>query len=103
LKQYTTPTITITIEGASEILANADRVIVTFARNRYLYDLDGIVDGDTVTVSLTQEQTATLKGSIQVEVSVVTKNDNGSLNIIKSETMTMEVEPSIKQEIIEDE
>lgn len=71
MKQYTTPTVRITIPGREDLLEVADSVIVTASDGTLDIDMTPTIDGDTVTVTLTEEQTATLSvGPILFEVTI---------------------------------
>lgn len=96
MKQYTTPTIVITIAGAEDLLASARKVIVTFAKGNVNFDIVPIISGDKVLATLTQTQTAAFTGNVQVEVTIVDEDGR----VLKTKTLEANVEKSVKKKAI---
>ena len=99
IKQYTTPTFSITIsdENAAELIASADEIIVTVSDGTLDIDLTPSIEEDTLTVTMTQEQTESLAlGSLYIEATF----KFGS-RIIKTRTMTDELIEAVRDRVME--
>lgn len=71
MKQYTTPTVRIRLDGMEELLSEADTLVVTASDGETDIDLTPTVEGDILSVTLTEQQTAQLQvGKISFEVTL---------------------------------
>ena len=96
MKQYTTPTIQVTITGAEELLAAADDIILTVSDDVTDIDLNVTLDGDTVTAIMSELQTAQLQaGTVYVEVTI--KIDN---KVFKTKTLKTKLQEAIRNEVV---
>lgn len=107
MKTYTTPTVSMQLEGAEEVLASAERVILTARNGLYSVDKDwpegGLdVDGDTVSAKLTQGETARLgaavdkNGKAAIAFEVTVKFPDGT--VVKSETAYATIADAVRKE-----
>ena len=99
VKQYTTPTFEITIndENAEELISTADEIIVTVSDGTIDIDLVPEAEGDTLIVTMTQEQTEQLAlGVLQIEATF----KFGS-RIVKTRTMTDELIEAVRDRVME--
>lgn len=84
------------MEGYGDVLASADSVIVTVSDGTTDISLTPTIDNETITTSLTQEQTACLSvGSIFVEVTLSVAG-----HVFKSKTMKTRMEEAIRNEVM---
>lgn len=96
MKQYTTPTINVRMEGYGDVLSSADIIVVTVSDGTTDIDLIPTIDSETLTVTLTQEQTASLEvGPIFVEVTISVMG-----HVFKSKTMKTRMEEAIRDEVM---
>lgn len=96
MKQYTTPTIQVTITGAEELLAAADDIILTVSDDVTDIDLNVTLDGDTVTAIMSELQTAQLQaGTVYVEVTI--KIDD---KVFKTKTLKTKLQEAIRNEVV---
>lgn len=96
IKEYTTPTIDIALEGAADALACAQSVIVTL-KGRQTIEKVPVIDRSILTVSLTQQETAILGvGTILIEVTLLT--DAGV--VLKSSTVKTTIEAAVRKELM---
>ena len=96
MKQYTTPTINVRMEGYGDVLASADTIILTVSDGVTDIDLVPSVDNETLTVTLTQEQTASLSvGSILIEVTISVMG-----HVFKSKTLKTRMEEAVREEVM---
>lgn len=91
-KQFTTPTITIQLEGAEETLAAADEVILTARAGQITIDKQALVTGDSVSATFSQLETARLNGTVSFEVTI-----RAGDTIVKSDTVKADFEPAVRQ------
>lgn len=94
MKQYTTPLISVRLDGQGLALEAADRVVmaaklqggsVTTWEGERLH-----VDGDSVRVRLTEQETADLEGTSDVEVTVFLGD-----KVYKTETQRMNIKKAV--------
>lgn len=94
MKQYTTPLISVRLDGQGLALEAADRVVmaaksqggsVTTWEGERLH-----VDGDSVRVRLTEQETADLEGTSDVEVTVFIGD-----KVYKTETQRMNIKKAV--------
>ena len=94
IKEYTTPTIDIALEGAQDLLKDAARVVVT-VKGRQVIEKAPTVDRGILSFSLTQEETAILGvGTVQMEVSILTADGY----VLKSNTIKTTIEAALRRE-----
>lgn len=98
MKEYTTPTIAIRLEGqnVAELLAGAQRVILTVKGAGATYELTPEIEDTDLIVKLTQEQTAKLKGSVRFEATIKTSTGD----VVKSETVSATIADALLDEVI---
>lgn len=76
MKQYTTPTITIRVNGQANLLSIADQVVVaakSLTGEEVVIDDDRLdIEDDVITLTLTTSETAALVGKSIVEVTIIT-------------------------------
>lgn len=94
MKTYTTPTIIVRLRGREELLENAESVIASMRCNKYRHkDFPVTVDGDSVSWSLTQEETAKMCGTVGIELTI--KNNDGT--VVKTKTVNASIEHAIRE------
>lgn len=102
MKEYTTPTVKVQLEGSEEILANAKRVILTAESGDGEIDKEwpdkGLtVDADTVSAMYTQDETVLLgSGWVRFEVTVVLPDGQ----VLKSETVEEKMHRAVREEMV---
>lgn len=95
IKEYTTPTIDISLDGAHEALANAARVIVTL-KGRQTIEKEPAIDRSILSVSLTQEETAILGvGPVLIEATILTQDGC----VLKSDTIRTTIDAAVRKEV----
>ena len=106
VKTWTTPTFLFKLSNTSgnieQILADAKKVIVTgYGAKQYTRDYEPVIDGSTLTITMTQEDTgnAGAKGEMLIEVTILTASDH----VLKSETVINVFEPAVRKKVLEDE
>lgn len=96
MKQYTTPTVRITIPQREDLLSVADTIIVTASDGTTDIDLEPTIDGDTVTVTLTEQQTTQLEvGPILFEVTI-----KWGEQVFKTKTVKTRMEEAVREEVL---
>jgi len=93
MKQYTTPTITVTLNGQSAMLDAADRVVLSIKNKNTVRNFEGerlSINEDAVSVQLTTTEAGAMRGSNEVELTVFIDDQ-----VHKSETMRMEIRESV--------
>lgn len=96
MKEYTTPSIDIALDGAYDVLAHAERVVVTL-KGRQVIEKEPTVDKTILSISLTQQETALLgAGILLIEVTILTKDGS----VLKSDTIKTTIEASLRREVI---
>ena len=97
IKQYTTPTIQLTIENGAEILAAADKVIVTVSDGSLDIDYEPVIEEDTLTITMTEADTARLSlGNMLVEATIKL-----GAQIIKTKTVKTKLVEAIRDKVVE--
>ena len=95
-KEYTTPSIDIALEGAQDIIAEAQAIIVT-VKGRQTSEKTPTVDRSILSVTLTQEETAILGvGTVLIEVTILTMGGT----VLKSSTIKTTIEAAVRREVI---
>lgn len=95
-KEYTTPTIDIALEGAQDIIAEAQAIIVT-VKGRQTIEKTPTIDRSILTITLTQEETAILGvGTVLIEVTVLMMSGA----VLKSSTIKTTIEAAVRREVI---
>jgi len=93
-KSYTTPKLTLTVTGMADLLAAADRVVlsmknisgeITLWQNANL-----TIEGETISWRMTEAQSADHVGGNEVEVTIYVDND-----IFKTETVRVNIEKAV--------
>ena len=97
MKQFTTPTIKVTIKNGEPVLTAADEIICTIS--------DGVIDidiadvevlGDTLLITLTEEQTGQLAiGNLMLEVTIRIGE-----KILKTKTMKMKLIEAVRDSLL---
>lgn len=83
--RYTTPTVTLTVNGIGNLdLSAAEEVVVTLIQGETQYDITGNdleIEGNTISFQLSEEQTAALTEDVSVlcQVNWTWQNDGGTL------------------------
>lgn len=101
MKAYTTPEVRMQLEGAQDILANAEKIILTAESGKAEIDRVGpsdelTVEGDTIIVRYTQEETVSLGvGDIRFEATV--KLADGT--VVKSTTVSVKMGVAVREEL----
>lgn len=96
MKQYTDADIVLRIEGAAEELAKAKKVVLTVERGSNQVTKDATIDGDTVAIHLTPEDTVTLgTGLASCEMTMVTADGM----VAKSSTVRVNVSDAVLEEV----
>lgn len=98
MKEYTTPTIIMQLEGANvaELLAGAQKVVLTVRGAGASYDFEPEVEDTSLKVKLTQEQTAALSGKVRFEATIKTSAGD----VVKSETVGATIEDALLEEVM---
>lgn len=96
MKQYTTPLITLTVEGQEELLSKADKIVLTVSDDEKRINLTPTVEGDKLMVQLSQEQTAMLSaGNIYVEATILYEG-----RVFKTTTAKAKLSQAIREEVL---
>ena len=94
MKQYTTPLISVRLEGQALALEAADRIVMAAkAQDGSVITWEGErlhVDDDSVRVRLTEYETAELEGTSDVEVTVFIGD-----KVYKTETQRMNIKKAV--------
>ena len=94
MKQYTTPLISMRVSGQALAMEAADRVVMAAkGQNGATVTWDGErlhIDNDVVNVRLTEQETADLEGTSDVEVTIFLGG-----NVYKTETMRMNIKKAV--------
>lgn len=108
MKEYTTPTVTLTLEDGEDLLASAKTVVVTLKGARLTKDFtpeivtrkipleNGMTHfvRDTLSFKLTQAETAEFQGNVEVEATI--KDRFGS--VAKTETTKLFIKQALRRE-----
>ncbi|MBQ9785071.1 MAG: hypothetical protein IJW29_06190 [Clostridia bacterium] len=103
MKAYTTPEVRMQLEGAEDILANAEKIVFTAETHgvevskEKSTDLNEVaVESDTIIVKYTQDETAVLgPGTIRFEATI--KLADGT--VVKSETVSCDMTAAVREEL----
>lgn len=96
MKEYTTPTIDIALEGAQDVIADAQAIIVTL-KGRQTIEKTPTVDRSILSVTLTQQETAILGvGTVLIEVTLLTVGGA----VLKSDTIKTTIQAAVRKELI---
>ena len=96
MKEYTTPTIDIALEGAADALADAQAIIVTL-KGRQTIEKTPSVDRSILSITLTQQETAILGvGTVLIEVTILTVGGA----VLKSDTIKTTIQAAVRKELI---
>lgn len=96
MKEYTTPTIDIALEGAADAIADAQAIIVTLKGRQTIEKTPG-VDRSILSITLTQQETAILGvGTVLIEVTILTVGGA----VLKSDTIKTTIQAAVRKELI---
>ena len=96
MKEYTTPTIDIALEGAADAIADAQAIIVTLKGRQTIEKTPG-VDRSILSITLTQQETAILGvGTVLIEVTILTVGGA----VLKSDTIQTTIQAAVRKELI---
>ena len=96
MKEYTTPTIDIALEGAADAIADAQAIIVTLKGRQIIEKTPG-VDRSILSITLTQQETAILGvGTVLIEVTILTVGGA----VLKSDTIKTTIQAAVRKELI---
>ena len=97
MKQFTTPTIKITVKDGGPILQAADEIVCTVSDDVIDIDIREInISGDDIYATLTEEQTGQLtSGNIKVEVTIRIGE-----KILKTKTMKMKLIEAVRDSLL---
>ena len=99
MKQFTTPTIKITIKDAKQILEMADEIIFTVSDDVIDIDVEELtIDGEDIYATLTEEQTGSLSsGSIKVEITIRIGN-----RVLKTKTKKTKLIEAVRDRLFDE-
>lgn len=96
MKEYTDADIALRIEGASEELASAQKVVITVERGSSQVTKDAEIVGDVATIHLTPADTETLgTGNASAELTLVTADGM----VRKSNTVRFAIRDAVLEEV----
>ena len=96
MKQFTTPSLQLTIHGAEEILSGADKVILTISDGDKDINLTPRVEGNVLTAVMRQEQTARLEsGTLYIEATIVVGD-----KVFKTKTLEASLDEAVKNKVV---
>ena len=102
--QWTTPTITLTINGVPDLnLADATEIVVSLRQGSTQYDKTGSdleIDGNKITFGLSEEETAALAADVStlVQVNWPWANDDESLGRAATNIIRLPIGQQLYQE-----
>lgn len=92
MKQFTTPTISVRLDDSPDLIDSIVKANITISDGKATIDKEATLDGNSLSVRLTQEETGKLLGSIKIEVTVLL--DDG--NVIKSPTLATTIAAAVR-------